>query len=115
MAHDTQLTVSLPESAVRQADELQSCLLTICAPPSSQEVLKRPRGRPIELTLPHLALGVLLCLLRGWQSQLDLWRCLRFEGVGNLPLLPICDQTVYNRLGTHGMQAMQACFTQVSQ
>jgi hypothetical protein len=46
---------------------------------------------------------------------LDLWRALRFEGVGGWPKLSICNQTVYTRLGTHGMAAMQACFTQVSQ
>jgi hypothetical protein len=115
MVHDTQQSIPLPESAAQPADDLQGCLLAICAPPSSREVLKRPRGRPVSLTLPHLALGVLFCMLRGWQSQLDLWRCLRFEGVGGLPRLNICDQTVYNWLGTQGMQAMGACFALVSQ
>jgi len=57
---------------------------------------------------------VLVCLLRGWESQLDLWRRLCFEGVGSWPRLAICDQTVYTRLGQHGVQAMQDCFTQVS-
>jgi len=114
MAHDTHFPAVVPEAVSPQAEELQSCLLTICPPPSDRSVLKRRRGRPVELTLPHLALGVLVCLLRGWESQLDLWRRLCFEGVGSWPRLAICDQTVYTRLGQHGMQAMQDCFTQVS-
>ncbi len=61
MAHDTQLPAPLPEAVSPQAEELQSCLLTICPPPSDRSVLKRRRGRPGELTLPHLALGVLVC------------------------------------------------------
>ncbi len=115
MAYDTQFPAPQPEPTRQQADELQTCLLTICPPPAPSEVLKRPRGRPIELTLPHLALGVLLCLLSGWESQLDLWRRLCFEGVGTWPRLSICDQTGYTRLGQHGMPALQACFTHVSQ
>jgi len=114
MAHDTHFPAVVPEAVSPQAEELQSCLLTICPPPTDRSVLKRRRGRPVELTLPHLALGVLLCLLGGWESQLDLWRRLCFEGVGAWPRLDICDQTVYTRLGQHGMQAMQDCFTQVS-
>jgi len=82
MAHDTHFPAVVPEAVSLQAEELQSCLLTICPPPSDRSVLKRRRGRPVELTLPHLALGVLLCLLGGWESQLDLWRRLCFEERG---------------------------------
>jgi hypothetical protein len=114
MAYDTQSLAPVPKPTHPQEEELQSCLLTICPPPQDRSVLKRRRGRPVELTLPHLALGVLLCLLGGWESQLDLWRRLCFEGVGAWPRLDICDQTVYTRLGQHGLQAMQDCFTQVS-
>jgi len=113
MTHHTQSPQALPERAVPTFEDLHNAFLSICPPPASQEVLKRKRGRPVELSLPHLALGVLLCLLRGWESQLDLWRALRFEGVGSWPKLAICDQTVYNRLGTSGMAALHACFTQV--
>jgi hypothetical protein len=114
MTHDTQHCPSLPPPSAASED-LHHCLLAICPPPGEQGVLKRRRGRQVKLTLPHLAMGVLLCLLQGWESQLDLWRRLCFEGVGAWPRLQICDQTVYTRLGTHGMTAMQICFAQVSQ
>jgi hypothetical protein len=89
MAYDTQSLAPVPKPTQPQEEELQSCLLTICPPPQDRSVLKRRRGRPVELTLPHLALGVLLCLMRGWESQLDLWRRLCFEGVGAWPRLDI--------------------------
>lgn len=114
MTHDTQHAVSLPEIAHPQAEDLQSCLLAVCVPPTNHAVRKRRRGRPVALTQPHLALGLLLCLLPGWESPLDLWRRLRFEGVGAWPRLDMCDQTVSTRLGQHGMAALQACFPQVS-
>jgi hypothetical protein len=93
-------------------DDLQRCLLDVSTPATSRALLKRKRGRPLQLTWSHLALGLLLCLLRGWESQLDLWRMIRFEGVGILPCLPITDQAVYKRLAQVGQQAMHACFVQ---
>jgi hypothetical protein len=113
MSHDTQCSTALPEPASPTLHDLQNAFLAICPPATEHALLKRKRGRPVELSLPHLALGVLLCLVQGWESQLDLWRRLRFEGIGTWPCLHICDQTVYTRLGTHGMAALHTCFTQV--
>jgi hypothetical protein len=81
MAYDTgtPLALATPQSA---EEELHTRLLEITTT-TSRALLLRKRGRPLLLSAPHLAPGPLLCMLRGWQSQLDLWRMIRFEGVGS--------------------------------
>ena len=63
----------------------------------------------------HVSLAVLLCLLRGLQSQLELWRLMAFSGIGQLPALPLSDQAVYDRLEQDGVSAFQSVFAQLSQ
>jgi len=72
------------------------------------------RGRPATLTMQHLCLGVLLCGLQGFQSQLKLWRRVCLEPLG--PFLPVLvkDQAVYNRLARTGAEGMRAFFRQIS-
>lgn len=113
MLHDTCSDTILATGPTAE-DDLERHLLDVCTPAASRALLKRKRGRPLQLLASHLALGLLLCLLRGWQSQLDLWRMIRFEGVGGLPCLPLSDQAVYKRLAQVGQQAMHACFVQVT-
>jgi hypothetical protein len=75
----------------------------------------RSRGRPVSLSAWHLSLAVLLCLLRGLQSQLEVWRLIAFYGVGCLPALPLSDQAVYDRLEQDGVSAFHSVFAQLSQ
>src|SRR5260370_5724286 len=84
--------------------------LPVEAAPSS-----RSRGRPVSLSAWHLSLAVLLCLLRGLQSQLEVWRLIAFYGVGCLPALPLSDQAVYDPLEQDGVSAFQSVFAQLSQ
>ena len=73
----------------------------------------RRRGKPATLTALHLCLGIVLCGLEGFGSQLKLWRRFCLEPIG--PFAPVCvvDQAVYNRLA-RAAGAMRAFFEQVS-
>lgn len=73
------------------------------------------RGRPRILPCLCLWAGVVVCVLRGWSSQLAVWRLLSNKGLWNYPRYPISDQAVYKRLETDGYQTLQALFEQVTQ
>jgi len=107
-------TASEPSAAAGAplTDTLEHLLvsLPVEAAPSS-----RSRGRPVSLSAWHLSLAVLLCLLRGLQSQLEVWRLIAFYGVGCLPALPLSDQAVYDRLEQDGVSAFHSVFAQLSQ
>lgn len=64
------------------------------------------RGRPATLTRLHLCLGVVLCGLEGFGSQLALWRRLCLEPMGPFAPVLVKDQAVYNRLARGGAAAM---------
>lgn len=66
--------------------------------------------------LPALLLwaGLLVCVLRGFSSQLALWRALRLYGLWGHPPLPLSDQAVYKRLGTGGTAVLEHLFAQIS-
>ena len=72
-------------------------------------------GRP--RILPSLALwaGLLVCVLRGFTSQLDLWRLLNLHQLWFYPRFPIGDQAIYKRLAAGGTQPLEDLFTQTSQ
>lgn len=72
-------------------------------------------GRP--RILPALALwaGLVVCVLRGFSSQLDLWRLLSLGQLWDYPRYPISDQAVYTRLAAGGTAPLEALFAQLSQ
>src|SRR5207249_1745964 len=72
-------------------------------------------GRP--RILPALALwaGLLVCVLRGFTSQLDLWRLLTLHQLWFYPRFPVTDQAIYKRLEEGGTTALAALFAQTSQ
>lgn len=71
-------------------------------------------GRP--RVLPALALwgGLLVCVLRGFDSQLALWRLLRQGGLWTFPRFLVSDQAVYKRLEAAGTAPVETLFAQVS-
>src|SRR5260370_7357890 len=81
-------TASEPSAAAGAplTDTLEHLLvsLPVEAAPSS-----RSRGRPVSLSAWHLRLAVLLCLLRGLQSQGALCRLIASSVVPCLPPLPL--------------------------
>jgi hypothetical protein len=72
------------------------------------------RGRPV--ILPSLCLwsGLVVCVLRGFSSQLALWRLLASHGLWHYPRFGISDQAVYNRLEREGIRPMEDLFAGVS-
>ena len=73
----------------------------------------RRRGKPATLTALHLGLGIILCGLQGFGSQLRLWRRLCLEPMGPFAPVHVVDQAVYNRLARAAI-AMRAFFEQIS-
>ncbi len=71
------------------------------------------RGKPATLTALHLCLGIVLCGLEGFGSQLKLWRRLCLEPMGPFAPVLVVDQAVYNRLA-RAAGAMRVFFEQVS-
>jgi hypothetical protein len=73
------------------------------------------RGRP--RILPALCLwgGVMVCILRGWNSQLAIWRLLHQKGLWDYPRFPITDQAIYKRLEKDGSQPFRNLFEMVSE
>jgi len=72
------------------------------------------RGKPATLTTLHLCLGIVLCGLEGFGSQLKLWRRLCLEPMGPFAPVLVGDQAIYNRLARGGAGAMRAFFEQIS-
>lgn len=92
------------EAVLRALIEASSPLLD---PPAS-------RGRPRILPAYVLWCGLLVCVLRGYSSQLELWRLLREGGFWDYPGTPINDQTLYKRLEQGGTVALETLFAQIS-
>src|SRR5437016_3183134 len=110
MTYDTAFEPSSAAGAPLK-DSMEQLLVSL---PAEAAPAARSRGRPVSLSAWHLSLAVLLCLLRGWQSQAEVWRLIAFFGVGPLPRLPLSDQAVYARLEQDGVSAFQAFFGQLS-
>ncbi len=73
----------------------------------------RRRGNPAQLSARHFCLGMVLCGLEGFGSQLKLWRRLCLEPTGPFAPVRVVDQAVSNRLA-RAAGAMRAFFEQVS-
>lgn len=74
----------------------------------------RDPGRP--RILPSLALwaGMLVCVVRGFTSQLAVWRLLNAGQFWFYPRFPVGDQAVYNRLERDGVAPLMKLFGQIS-
>lgn len=72
------------------------------------------RGRPRILPAMCLWAGVIVCVLRGWNSQLKIWRLLSHTGLWNYPRFAISDAAVYKRLEMGGAETLKELFEQVS-
>lgn len=74
-----------------------------------------PRGRPPILPATLLWAGLLVCILRGFSAQLQLWRLLTLQGLWRFPKVEVTDMAIYKRLERTRPTAMQAFFVQVTQ
>lgn len=71
-------------------------------------------GRPAVLPALCLWAGVVVCVLRGWNSQLGIWRLLSSKGLWDYPRFQINSQAIYNRLERGGDEPLKRLFEQVS-
>jgi hypothetical protein len=112
MQNDTPWAQDLPqvEGSVALIETMIQDIAKSAAP--SSEVIKP--GRPAQLSWQFLTIGILWCVLRGWISQLDLWRLVSVLGLGSFAPTGVTDQAVYNRL-ERGVEPMQRLCAWVSQ
>ncbi len=71
-------------------------------------------GRPRILPAMALWTGLLVCVLRGFSSQLDLWRLLALGHLWDYPRYPLSDEAIYRRLAAGGTQPLAALFAHTS-
>lgn len=82
--------------------------------PDPAEMRREGPGRP--RILPSLALwaGLLVCVLKGFSSKLDLWRLLSQRSLWFYPRFALSDQAIYNRLDKAGIAPLEKLFCQIS-
>ena len=82
--------------------------------PDQVERERSGRGKP--RILPSLALwaGLLVCVLRGFSSKLELWRLLSSSQFWFYPRFPVSDEAVYDRLESAGVAPMEGLFQQIT-
>lgn len=82
--------------------------------PDPAEAARSGPGRP--RILPSLCLwaGLVVCVLRGFSSQLALWRLLTAGQFWFYPRFPVTDQAVYHRLAAAGTAPLERLFHQIS-
>ncbi len=96
--------------ATQASTQVASYIEQLVSQPQAQDhhpACKRPQGRPAKLTLLHLGMGIIQCVLMNWKAQLDLWRLICTGAIPGYGALPMSDQTVYNWLEAHGIAAVQ--------
>jgi hypothetical protein len=101
-------------SVVDQVEAFLQAAISDLEPDPRDAAQPGRRGRP--RVLPSLCLwaGLLVCVLRGFSSQLDLWRRLTWQGLWEYPCFPVSDQAIYTRLGQAGPAPLEALFAQIS-
>jgi len=105
-------TVSLPDGEALLTD-IETFLQQTTATLLPEEPPRRGPGRPRVLPALCLWAGLLVCVLRGFSSQLALWRLLSVTGLWRYPRFPLSDQAVYNRLERGGTAPLEQLFRHV--
>ena len=73
------------------------------------------RGRPRILPAVALWAGILVCVVRGFSSQLELWRLLNAKGLWDFPRFGVSDDAIYTRLQHLDRDTFKRLFAQVTQ
>ncbi len=71
-------------------------------------------GRPRILPAMALWAGLLVCVLRGFGSQLSIWRLISERQLWFFPRFEVTDQAVYKRLHSAGTKPLEMLFEQIS-
>ena len=88
---------------------LQQCLEGMEPDPTVKGV-----GRPRILPAMALWAGLLVCVLRGFGSQLAVWRLISERQLWFFPRFEVTDQAVYKRLHSAGTKPLERLFEQIS-
>lgn len=106
-------TVS-PPACDALLDNIEAFLQQMTAALLPEEGTPRGPGRPRVLPALCLWAGLLVCVLRGFSSQLALWRLLSVTALWRYPRFLVSDQAVYNRLERGGTAPLETLFTHIS-
>lgn len=107
---------SPPPAAAAPLSNIEAFLqeaLTHLAPDPREDRRPGP-GRPRILPALCLWAGVLVMVLRGFESQRQLWRLLVQQGLWRWGRVAISDQALYNRLARAGTAPLERLFAHVS-
>jgi hypothetical protein len=103
-----------PRPALPTLEVIENTLRDWLGNPTAKPPARAGPGRPAVLPAMMLWCGLLFCLLRGFSSQLELWRLLTQWGLWHFPRVDVTDMAVYKRLERTPPTAMQRFFVQVS-
>ena len=105
-----------PQSDRALIGEVEQFLSTLVAdlPPDVREQPFARRGRPRILPSMCLWSALLVCVLRGFSSQMALWRLLAVQGLWHYPRFPVSDQAIYKRLAQAGTEPLQHLFANLT-
>jgi len=103
-------SASIPDIELSAVEDLVRELLGGLGP----EPVVRGPGRPRILPATALWAGLLVCVVRGFSSQLDLWRLLALGQLWDYPRYPVSDQALYTRLASGGTQPLADLFAHTS-
>lgn len=110
IAHETErLEKALPPVV----GQVESCLREMIESLAPQPTRKGP-GAPTVIPSLLLWSGVVVCLLRGFRSQAQLWRLLSLYGFWSHARIQVSEQTVRNRLAEGGDQ-LKRLFEQITE
>jgi len=98
-----------------QLAEIEGLLRSLIETNLPAEAPVPARGRPPILPAYLLWCGLLVCVLRGWSAQRELWRLLASGRFWDAAEIAISDQGLYHRLERDGTAPLEALFVQISQ
>lgn len=77
---------------------------------------RSPRGPGSPPVLPAFFFwaGLLVCVLRGFSAQQDLWRLVRLKGLWDCPPIPLTRQAIYERLERASGTALLEWFNRIT-
>src|SRR5262245_11021354 len=112
----TSPSASTPPVAEPELDQVEQFLREALSGLAPDPAESGPRGRGRPRVVPALCLwgGLLVCVLRGFSCQLDLWRRLTWQGLWDYPRMAVTDQAIYDRLARAGTAPLEAVFHRVS-
>lgn len=105
-----------PDPALlNEVEGLLAELIAALAPAAPIDgAIGRSRGRPPILPAALLWSGLVVGVLRGTPSQLDLWRLISGTGLWHFPAVAVTDDAVYKRLDRSGGTAMAGLFADLT-